>query len=100
MVVTDHLQYFKSIEKIEQEQLAKKRGISEESKLQQWRGALKQLRIDTSKKSSTVPANGELTPDSMTSRLADSAIAIDDMDKLEDGLKLTSMGSRVNSMSM
>lgn len=93
-------QYFKSIEKIEQEQLAKKKGLTEEAKLHQWRGALKQLRIDTSKKPSTAPANGELTPDSMTSRLADSAIAIDDMDKLEDGLKLTNMGSRVNSISM
>jgi len=101
---TDEMQvktvkYFKSIEKIEQEQLASKQSSSEGSRLRQWRGALKKLEIDTSTKA-PAPANGELTPDSMASRLHDSAIAIDDMDKLEDGLKLTNMGSRVNSMEM
>lgn len=101
---TDEMQvktvkYFRSIEKIEQEQLARTQLNSEDPRLQQWRGALKKLEIDTSQKAAA-PANGEITPDSMTSRLHDSAIAIDDMDKMEDGLKLTNMGSRVNSMAM
>lgn len=101
---TDEMQvktvkYFKSIERIEQEQSAKKHRSSDNSRVRQWRGALKKLEIDTSTKVAA-PVNGELTPDSMTSRLHDSAIAIDDMEKLEDGLKMTNMGSRVNSMTM
>ena len=100
---TDELQvktvkYFKSIEKIEQEQAAKKLNSST-NRMQQWRGTLKKLEIDTHSKAPT-PVNGELTPDSMTSRVVDSAIGMDDMEKLEDGLKFTSMGSRVNSMTM
>lgn len=101
---TDELQvktvkYFKSIEKIEQQQLAKKFGRTEDPRVKHWRGALKKLEIDTKQKAS-IPVAGELTPDSMKSRVVDSAIAMDDMDKLEDGLKFTNMGSRVNSMSM
>jgi len=101
---TDELQvktvkYFKSIEKIEQEQLLRKQARAEDPRFAQWRGALKKLQVDTTQKA-PVPVDGELTPDSMKSRLVDSAIAIDDMEKLEDGLKLTSMGSRVNSMTI
>lgn len=104
VAATDEMQvktvkYFKSIEKSEHEQFSRSQLSSEDAKMQQWRGALRKLEIDTSKRAPT-PAKGELTPDSMTSRLHDSAIAIDDMDKLEDGLQLTNMGSRVNSMSM
>lgn len=100
---TDEMQvktvkYFKSIEKVEQEQLAKKAATNTDPRSRQWRAALKKLHIDTTK-STPAPAAGELTPDSMTSRINDSAIVIDDLDDLEDGLKLTNMGSRVNSMT-
>jgi len=100
---TDEMQvktvkYFKSIEKIEQEQLSKTQFSSADAKMRQWRSALMKLEIDTSKRSPD-PAKGELTPDSMTSRLHDSAVAIDDMDKLADGMQLNNMGSRVNSMT-
>lgn len=100
---TDEMQvktvkYFRSLEKIEQEQLGREAVCSEDARIRHWRGALKKLEIDTSKKA-PAPVNGELTPDSMASRLHDSAIAIDDMDKLEDGLQLNNMGSRVNSMT-
>lgn len=101
---TDELQvktvkYFRSIEVIEEQQSLRKNAGTEDARIKHWRGALKKLEIDTSQKAAT-PMNGELTPDSMTSRVVDSAIAIDDMDKLEDGLRFTNMGSRVNSMTM
>ena len=92
------VKYFKSIEKVENEQARRRVGQVLNSRPQQWRAALKQLHVDTSKKA-PAPGKGELTPDSMTSRMVDSAIAIDELDALEDGLKLTNMGSRVNSMT-
>jgi hypothetical protein len=65
---------------------------------------LKELRIDTEKKPTAGPEDGELTPDSMSSRLIDSAIGMSPPqkkaeDKLMDGQGLERMGSRVNTMS-
>lgn len=60
---------------------------------------LEKLEVDTSKKVPT-PAKGEPTLDSTTSRLHDSAIDINDIDKFGDGTKLTNVGSSVNSLSI
>lgn len=57
------------------------------------------LEVDTSKKVPT-PAKGELTLDSTTSSLHDSAIDTNDIDKFEDGTKLTNVGSSVNILSI
>ena len=89
---------FPMLEKVEQEQIARKAATNADPRSKQWRAALKKLQIDTTK-SAPAPVAGELTPDSMTSRINDSAIVVDDLDDLEDGLKFTSMGSRVNSMT-
>ncbi len=62
-----------------------------------WRGALKDLRIDTEKKAQVGPEDGELTPDSMSSRLADSAIALND--KKMDDFAFDRMGSRVSTFA-
>lgn len=101
---TDELQvktvkYFKSVERIEQEQSQRDQMSSETLRVYQWRGALKKLQVDTSKKAAE-PVEGELTPDSMSSRVMDPAIAMENIEKLEDGVELRNMGSRVNSMSM
>lgn len=96
------VKYFKSIERVELEQTRRADiAVQEDPRMQQWRGALKQLQVDTEASSKArKPGDGELTPDSMHGRLVDSAIAMDDLDKMEDGMRLTNMGSRVNSMTM
>jgi len=58
---------------------------------------LKDLKIDTEKKEQAVPENGELTPDSMSSRLVDSAIGMNDK-KMSDSM-FDSMGSRVSTFA-
>lgn len=62
-----------------------------------WRGALKDLRIDTEKKDQVEPDDGELTPDSMSSRLVDSAIGMSDK-KMSDFM-FDRMGSRVSTFA-
>lgn len=97
------VKYFKSIERVELGQDARKSDIAvpEEPRMQQWRGALKKLQVDTeASNQASKPEDGELTPDSMHGRLVDSAIAMDDIEKMEDGMRLTNMGSRVNSMTL
>ena len=68
--------------------------------MKQWRGALKELKINTDKKAPK-PEDGERTPDSMHERVIDSAIGMDStlMEKLEDGIVFTSMGSRVSTFA-
>jgi hypothetical protein len=61
-----------------------------------WKGSLKELRIDTDKPQQP-QVEGELTPDSMSSRLVDSAIGMDDA-KLGD-LKFDKMSSRVSTFA-
>lgn len=62
-----------------------------------WRNTLKELRIDTDKKEHQEQDDGELTPDSMSSRLVDSAIAMNDM-KMDDFI-LDRMSSRVSTFA-
>lgn len=61
-----------------------------------WQGSLKELTIDTDK-AQQAQEDGELTPDNMSSRLVDSAIAMDDP-KIED-VKLDPMNSRVSTFA-
>lgn len=58
---------------------------------------MKQLKIDTDKKDQVDPEDGELTPDSMSSRLVDSAIGLNDR-KIDDFI-FDRMGSRVSTFA-
>ncbi|EHY61144.1 Glucosamine-6-phosphate deaminase [Exophiala dermatitidis] len=92
------VKYFKSIEQVSAEQEtatvpAQKPSVA---KVDNWRGALKDLRIDTDKKQ-VDQEDGELTPDSMSSRLVDSAIAMND--KKMDDFIFDRMGSRVSTFA-
>lgn len=91
-------QYFKSIEQIAVEQESPKpvRHQRSHAKVDNWRGALQELRIDTEKKQADLE-DGELTPDSMSSRLVDSAIAMND--KKVDDFMFDRMGSRVSTFA-
>ncbi|KAK5081230.1 Glucosamine-6-phosphate isomerase (Glucosamine-6-phosphate deaminase) (GNPDA) (GlcN6P deaminase) [Lithohypha guttulata] len=106
-MLVKNARYFKSIERVEVEQIERKgratvAATSEDSRSYQWRGALKKLQVDTdgANKKTHKAENGELTPDSMHGRLMDSAIGMDDIEKMEDGMKLTNMGSRVNTIEV
>jgi hypothetical protein len=97
-----YIQYFKSIEQVsdaqneEAEEAPQAINLSGLDNSKAWKGLTKELRIDTDKKQ--VPQeDGELTPDSMSSRLVDSAIGMDDP-KLAD-LKFDRMGSRVSTFA-
>lgn len=86
-------QYFKSIEQIELEVASRQtQPLSTPDRISNWRGALKELRIDTNTKYE--PDDDELTPDSMSSRLVDSAIGID---KKMDDLIMSPMHERVSA---
>ena len=99
----DHMQYFKSIETVEAEQS----DLTETAtplpattdKVNSWRGALKELKIDTDKKAAA--EDGELTPDNMSSRLDDSAIGMSPPQKAEEfeAPSFDRMGSRVNTLA-
>ena len=79
------VKYFKSIEKIEEFQQTHETetaGLSEESfmetpKSARWKGGYKDLTINTRKAQGDLE-DGEMTPDSMSSRLVDSAIGLDE----------------------
>ena len=62
-----------------------------------WRAGFKDLKIDTDRKDQLDFEEGELTPDSMSSRLVDSAIGMNDK-KMSDFM-FDSMNSRVNTMA-
>lgn len=64
--------------------------------MEQWRGALKDLRIDTETTKPHDPEADELTPDSMSSRLVDSAIEVD---RKMDDLVINNMHSRVSTFA-
>lgn len=68
-----------------------------QTKVDNWRGALRQLKIDTDKKDQMDQDDGELTPDSMSSRLIDSAIGMND--KKMDDFIFDRMGSRVSTFA-
>lgn len=93
------VRYFKSIETVQREH--DRRHNPAAVALMHGRNR-KDLKIDTAKSKAAADADdGELTPDSMSSRLVDSAIALDDdrRSKLEDGLSFDRMSSRVNSFA-
>lgn len=92
-------QYFKSIEHIaaEEEMSVPTPQQQLPTKTENCRGALKDLRIDTEKKHQVEPEDGELTPDSMSSRLVDSAIGMNDK-KMSDFM-FDRMGSRVSTFA-
>jgi glucosamine-6-phosphate deaminase len=92
-------QYFKSIEHIAAEEETSVPTPQQQlpTKTENWRGALKDLRIDTEKKDQVEQEDGELTPDSMSSRLIDSAIGMNDK-KMSDFM-FDRMGSRVSTFA-
>lgn len=71
-------------------------------KVANWRGALKELRIHTDKKPVAVD-DDELTPDSMSARIVDSAIGMSPpRNPKEVGFEARTfdrMGSRVNTLA-
>ena len=71
-------------------------------KVANWRGALKELRIDTDKKPVAVDED-ELTPDSMSARIVDSAIGMSPPRKPKEvefeAPMFDRMGSRVNTLA-
>lgn len=93
------VKYFKSIEKTESREIeiefngVDEQTLSESARSEAWRGALKDLTINT-KKAQEHEYDGELTPDSMSSRLIDSAICMDDK---RSSLLFDRMGSRVST---
>ncbi len=66
-------------------------------RLDNWRAGLKDLKIDTDRKDELDIEDGELTPDSMSSRLLDSAIGMNDK-KMSDFM-FDRMGSRVSTFA-
>ncbi|KIV98024.1 glucosamine-6-phosphate deaminase [Exophiala mesophila] len=104
---TDELQvktvkYFKSVEQVSLRQengetTAAATTQHAQNRLDNWRGALKQLKIDTDKNEPVDQDDGELTPDSMSSRLVDSAIGLNDR-KIDDFI-FDRMGSRVSTFA-
>ncbi|KIX04130.1 glucosamine-6-phosphate deaminase [Rhinocladiella mackenziei CBS 650.93] len=93
------VKYFKSVEHVSSEEETARATPRQRShtKLENWRGALKELRIDTEKKDQLDQDDGELTPDSMSSRLVDSAIAMND--KNIDDFVFDRMSSRVSTFA-
>ena len=97
------VKYFKSIEKIEAQKSEVAGGTSglteqapmETPKSARWRGGYKDLTINTRKAQDGVE-DGELTPDSMSSRLVDSAVGLDEKG---EPVRFESIGSRVASFA-
>jgi glucosamine-6-phosphate deaminase len=73
-------------------------------KVTNWRGAIKELRIDTDKKPVAVE-DDELTPDSMSARIVDSAIGMSPprqkgkMEREFEAPTFDRMGSRVDTLA-
>lgn len=95
------VKYFKSIEHVEAEQEQETARATpqpgSQTRLDNWRAGLKDLKIDTDRKDELDFEDGELTPDSMSSRLVDSAIAMNDK-KMSDFM-WNRMGSRVSTFA-
>ena len=91
-------QYFKSIEQISREETAQ---TSAKRDAQNWRGALKELKIDT-ENHHKIQDDEDLTPDSMSSRLIDSGVGMSFDEAREakiDGIAFDRMGSRVSTFA-
>ncbi len=97
--VLKNRQYFKSIERIAEEEgttrIPASTETAEKAPPQYQREAQKELRINTDKKHQEKQGDGELTPDSMSSRLIDSGVGMTFDEPKIDGLALDPMGSRV-----
>ena len=65
---------------------------------QNWRGALKELKINT-ENHHKLQDDGDITPDSMSSRLIDSGVAMGFDDAKIDGVAFDKMGSRVGTFA-
>ncbi|KAJ9617844.1 glucosamine-6-phosphate deaminase [Exophiala oligosperma] len=93
------VKYFKSIENMADEAETGKETPQQRlpTKADNWRSALMDLKINTDKKEQVDAEDGELTPDSMSSRLLDSAIGMNDR-KMDDFL-FDRMGSRVSTFA-
>ncbi|KEF57683.1 glucosamine-6-phosphate deaminase [Exophiala aquamarina CBS 119918] len=93
------VKYFKSIEQVSLDQHTSSVTPQQraQTKVDNWRGALRQLKIDTDKKDVVDQDDGELTPDSMSSRLIDSAIGMNE--KKMDDFIFDRMGSRVSTFA-
>jgi len=95
------VKYFKSIEQVAAQEAEGDTKLTQVAPLAKairsagWRGAIKDLTVNT-EKGRPLPDDCELTPDSMSSRLVDSAIGIDDTKK---ELIFDSMGSRFSSLT-
>ena len=94
-------QYFKSIEQIAKEQGAGRIPAAVETAdkapLQYKREGQKELWIDTEKKQHEKHGDGELTPDSMSSRLIDSGVGMTFDEPKIDGLAMDPMSARVST---
>ena len=92
--------YFKSIEQVSREEERQHKSatetITQANQTQNWRGALKELKINT-ESHHKLQDGWDLTPDSMSSRLIDSGVAMvfNDDDAKIDGVAFDKMGSRV-----
>jgi glucosamine-6-phosphate deaminase len=68
---------------------------------QNWRGALKELKINT-ENHHKIQDDGDLTPDSMSSRMIDSGVGMGFDEAREakiDGIAFDKMGSRVGTFA-
>ena len=72
--------------------------ITQANQTQTWRGAFKELKINT-ENHHKLQDDGDLTPDSMSSRLIDSGVAMGFDDAKIDGVAFDKMGSRVGTFA-
>lgn len=95
------MQYFKSIETVSLQESARldpqETRVAEEPKTKNWRGALKELTVDTQRKR-ILDDDEELTPDSMSSRMVDSGVAGLDQKDGHFDLIIDRLGSRVGAV--
>jgi hypothetical protein len=70
----------------------------QDAQAQKWRGAFKELKINT-ENHHKLQDDGDLTPDSMSSRLIDSGVGMSFDDAKIDGVAFDKMGSRVGTFA-
>lgn len=99
------VKYFKSIEQISREKGTTQTPAAEttthETQAQNWRGPLKELKINT-ENHHKIQDDGDLTPDSMSSRLIDSGVGMGFDEAREakiDGMAFDKMSSRVGTFA-
>jgi glucosamine-6-phosphate deaminase len=93
------VKYFKSIEQISREETAQTSAAEKTKRdAQNWRGALKELKIDT-ENHHKIQDDEDLTPDSMSSRLIDSGVGMSFDEAKIDGIAFDRMGSRVSTFA-